>query len=682
MLLAGLLSIAIPVLVHLVQRERKRVVPFPSLMFLRKVPHQSVRRRAVRHWPLLAMRIIGLILIVLAFSRPYRLAGAGGSVAVVGAREVVVLVDRSFSMAYGDHWKRAQEAARRALGELTEGDRASLVFFGDEVEIGPRSTPDRPALLHAVNAAAPGPGRTRYGPALRAAAGLLESSKLGRREIVLISDFQKSGWDRAEDMHLPSGMTLTTMTVAGEPTSNAAVVGLSFDRTEAANGERVIASARIVNHSASPLTDRELALEVDGIRVDSKRISVGAGSAFLASFAPFVLGSRPVRVTARLAHDSLAPDDECSAVVRPGRHINVLVIESSNPGPDSSLYLVRALSVGSDPVFDSTVVRVDKLSSSDIAAADLIVLNDSRPPSGAAGRALDTRVRSGRGLLVALGERSTWGVEDPDLLPGKVGEVVDHRGSRGGTLGYIDYSHPVFEIFNAPRSGDLTSPHVFRYRRLIGERAAIARFDDGGLAVAERQADRGTVMVWTSTFDSYWNDFALSPVFVPFVQQAAKHLARYVAQRLAFTIGDALDPAELLSNAAKPAGLQSRPEAEVTVFGPDGAPVSPRAGASPGVVRLAAQGFYELRPRGAGRENSGWAAVNVAPIESDLESFDPAELARAVAAPGPVTGGGTLPELTPEDRERRQAVWWYLLVIGFLLLIAETVFASRLPRIA
>ena len=64
-------AIAIPIFVHLIQRERKQVVEFPSLMFLEKIPYQSVRRRRIRDWPLLAMRLAAILLIVLAFARPF-----------------------------------------------------------------------------------------------------------------------------------------------------------------------------------------------------------------------------------------------------------------------------------------------------------------------------------------------------------------------------------------------------------------------------------------------------------------------------------------------------------------------------------------------------------------------------------------------------------------------------------
>src|SRR4026207_717674 len=64
LVLVGLGALALPVLIHLIQRERKRVVEFPSLMFVRRIPYQSVRRRRIRHWLPLLMRAAALALIV------------------------------------------------------------------------------------------------------------------------------------------------------------------------------------------------------------------------------------------------------------------------------------------------------------------------------------------------------------------------------------------------------------------------------------------------------------------------------------------------------------------------------------------------------------------------------------------------------------------------------------------
>ena len=69
--LLGLAALAVPVLIHLTQKERKSVVQFPSLMFLRKIPYESVQRRRIRDWLLLALRLAAIALIVTAFARPF-----------------------------------------------------------------------------------------------------------------------------------------------------------------------------------------------------------------------------------------------------------------------------------------------------------------------------------------------------------------------------------------------------------------------------------------------------------------------------------------------------------------------------------------------------------------------------------------------------------------------------------
>ncbi len=647
--LGALLAVAIPIAVHLVQRDRQRVVAFPSLMFLRKIPTQAVRRRALRHWPLLAIRTLAFILLALAFARPFA-GGASGATTGGGDRDVVILLDRSLSMGYGDRWTRAQSEARRIVGALAPGDRGTLALFDTEVEFGPRSASDRGALGLAIDRAVPGARATRIGAAIRAAAGQLETSDLPRREIVLISDFQRSAWDRSPAMGLPPGVTFRTVSVAEPSGGNTAVTGLTFERLAVAGGDRVTPTVRLANWGTSAAGNRELVLDVDGHRLDAVRVSLGAESVTTRVLAPFMVAGTPVKVAAGLEADALPADNDFFAVVRPGGRIPVLVVESSNPSPDASLYLARAIGVGVDPAFAVTVTRADRVTPAQIAAASVVILNDTRVPSGPAARALDTAVRNGTGLFVALGERSQWGRDDPDLLPGTLGTMVDRSGTRGGTLGFVDYSHPVFEIFSTPRSGDLSAARVFRSRALTSPPSVLARFDDGAVALAERRVGQGTVLAWSSSLDSHWNDLALKPVFVPFVLQALVHLARYEPPRPWVTVGDAVP----------------------------GSPPAPGEAPAPAAV-VTAIGFHDVR---SGDATIVFAA-NADPAESDLSSFDPADLAAAVRggeSGAAARAGGRA--LTNEEQERRQSVWWYLLAAGLLLLVLDGLVASRLPRLA
>ena len=124
---AAMAGLAIPVLLHLTQREKKQIIRFPSLMFVRRIPYQSVRRRKIQHWLLLLVRVTALALIIFAFARPFIRQASLPVVPGTGARELVVLLDTSYSMGFADRWERARAAANDAINRMSGSDRGSEI---------------------------------------------------------------------------------------------------------------------------------------------------------------------------------------------------------------------------------------------------------------------------------------------------------------------------------------------------------------------------------------------------------------------------------------------------------------------------------------------------------------------------------------------------------------------------
>ena len=178
-------------------------------MFVRRIPYQSVRRRRIRHWAAAADARGGdRCCIVAAFARPFFQQGAVAAAVGGGAREVVILLDQSASMGYGDHWTaRAGRRAQRSCAAWapTTARRSCCSARTPRRTCARRS--DRARLEAAINAAKVGSGATRFGPALKLAESILSRSPLKRREAVLISDFQRSGWSGSEEVRFPEGMT-------------------------------------------------------------------------------------------------------------------------------------------------------------------------------------------------------------------------------------------------------------------------------------------------------------------------------------------------------------------------------------------------------------------------------------------------------------------------------------------
>jgi hypothetical protein len=101
-----------------------------------------------------------------------------------------------------------------------------------------------------------------------------------------------------------------------------------------------------------------------------------------------------------------------------------------------------------------------------------------------------------------------------------------------------------------------------------------------------------------------------------------------------------------------------------------------------GLLELSQQGIYEVRSSATTTGRPEAIAVNIDPPESDLAPLDPNELVAAVTGHATPTAAsaGTTAEMTREDTERRQSLWWYLLVAGLLLLAGEMAFANHLSQ--
>src|SRR4029079_12271169 len=99
---------------------------------------------------------------------------------------------------------------------------------------------------------------------------------------------------------------------------------------------------------------------------------------------------------------------------------------------------------------------------------------------------------------------------------------------------------------------------------------------------------------------------------------------------------------------------------------------------APTPLQLEEPGFYEVHGRGS--QGTVRLASNLDTAESDLSSLDTQEMTAALAgrAGANASANADTPVLTPEDQERRQNFWWYLLLAGIVLLGVETAISNRM----
>ena len=665
--LAGLAAIAIPVLIHMIHRERKETIAFPSLMFLRKVPYRSVRRQKLRHLLLLAVRCLAILIVVIAFTRPFLRDRVSAGAAAPDGREVVVLLDRSYSMAHGERWSRAIAAARSVAAGIGARDRVSLVTFGASAAqlTEPASGAARVEVV--LNSLLPSSEPTRIAAGFRMAGQILSASEMPKKEIVLISDFHRYGWTASDEATLPARTTVRTVDVSRGERDDVAVAGVAVARRQEGARARATVMARTTNLGDAPRTV-DATLELAGRRVETKRVTLPAKSSAQVVFAPVSVAAEPTRAIVRITPDAQPSNDAFHFAVAEESGAAALIIEPTRARQNQSLFLTRAMAVTDDPPVRTDVTSA--ITGANARGRSLVVINETGLPAGAVGRELRTVVAAGGILLIVPGERGLGAVapEWATVLPAQVGAIVD-RGE-AGRWASVDFSNPLFEPFRSARA-DFSSVTVSRYRTLTPATdtdRVMARLDDGSPLLVERAVGAGRVMMLAISLDANWTDLPFHPLWVPFVHQLARRSLAGKETRSWFTAPHVLDVSR---------------EGDVIVESPSGSRTRIAPDSSRPVIELRERGFYEVRGArtaiGAGRP----VAVNVDLAESDLSHLDPAELVAALTwrgARGAAAAAATEFQGTSDELERRQAIWWYLLVAGLLLLGAETLLANRISR--
>src|SRR5262249_18745266 len=159
---------------HLVRRTRAPRIEFPSLMFVRRIPQRTIRKRRMQNWLLFALRCLAFMLLVFAFVRPY--FGTGQADGNQGQRANVILLDSSFSLRYGNRFELAKQRAGAVI-DLTRGNEPTkIVTFGQSYEAQNKFTTDTNQLKSVVNSLQPGFSGTDYVQALRGAEGLFKET--------------------------------------------------------------------------------------------------------------------------------------------------------------------------------------------------------------------------------------------------------------------------------------------------------------------------------------------------------------------------------------------------------------------------------------------------------------------------------------------------------------------------
>jgi hypothetical protein len=681
----GAAAISLPVIIHWLTRPRPVTVPLSTLRFVREAVQQKRARHRLRDWIILALRAAAVALLAWAFARP--LIGAKPLIADAPGDAVrVVILDRSQSMAAVSNGVQAFERARPAAAKqlaYSPGRRVNLIFAGAKpvpVFQGPSS--NFSAVQEALAAAKPLPENLNLKAALeRAGEMLAKSAPETRKELIVISDFQRTNWSSADFSPLPKETLIQFESAAPKETpANLAIVRVGPQGRVEQNRETRI-DVEVGNYSNTP---RDVQAEVN----------VGGATVRVAGHCPpgtrTTLGGECVLPAAGWlggeaklagAADALVADDVRPFVlnVRPAPTFALLTREPAAPKPTSSHYLELALAPirPRDNRPAEKVIRIDSTTfdRESLGSADLIVIDHPGRLTNESTRLLASMLRRGRPVLYVAAEPA-----DATNL----GQLADAAGAdlkmpvqfipppagQGRRDLFIASTRKESGLFNVFGDGLNAALAPLRFsgglatRKLEGGLAddVVATYSDQSAAIVVTACGAGTLaVVNTSLADS---NMPGSPVFVSLTGELVNRLLSrskstdtvaagetaisYLAPEVAGTAGLTIQP---------PAGLDVNAAANLGELAEESGSVIWRwpAAGTPGVYRV---------KRGA---TDVFALASAVPAqEADLQSIDPAVLKDRLA------GGRTVAyQNVGEDDQRRDTRWAWLAALCAACMICE-----------
>jgi len=669
--LFGSLALAIPVLIHLVRREKSEIVLFSSLMFLLKVPKQAIRQQKIKNLLLMALRLLLLALLVTAFARPYLTQNTNAAAGTSNNRGIVLLLDNSYSMRYGTNFDRLKTEARRRIDAMTGGDKMAMIAFNESATMLGQPSSDKGTLKAAVDTLEPSYAGTRYYEAFTLADRVFSQMASAQRQLVIVSDFQRNGWNRSSrESVIGSDVKTEYVNLAVENPTNIGIdsvsiePAVSFARTYTGR-----VTARIHNHRKDQPVTVPISVSINEKETARKTIMVAPNGTTLAEFTGFDLpiGFSKGRVRIE-ADDPLKLDNDFLFALDRREKLSVLVVDAGRAR--QSFFLRQAYTSSPDLPYAVTVTPLQSVTSEELGKHDVVVLNDVPRLSDNLRNRLDELRKTGQGQLVILGENADTGWWNSYAkLPVKTTQkifVAKDRGRPSVAMTTYDHNHSIFKPFETSTKLALNSAQFFAYVGMEAKpgAAVLAKFEDGSPVIIESPKEDHGMLVFNSTVDNKWNDFPLKPSFLPLFHEMVSYLSRYNESQGWYALGEGIPVV---------GGLES---AAAAVIDPNGARQT-LGQLSSGQARFFSPvmpGFHEIRVG----PDTRVVAVNPPASESNLEVMPPEDLIASIQrTQGESQQAGFFDEEDREEYARHQTGWWYFLLFALLAGIAEIYIANR-----
>ncbi|HLX62268.1 MAG TPA: BatA domain-containing protein [Planctomycetota bacterium] len=575
--IAGAASSSIPIIIHLLNKQRYKKVVWGAMHWLWASFRKSRRRLQVEQLILLIVRTLILLLLGCALARPIL-----GGLIFSGrpATHRVIVLDNSYSMGQllGGRplFEKAKSLAADLAGQMTASDELDVLLTGsgsadvskEERLVNSKELLKKSETVNAINSATLGDGGTDLPRAIAAACKVIvdKKSKNARKEIIVITDSTRNAWLRpdqqprkvegADEAAIADAFSnpntkphIVVMRIPGDPnTDNFAASSIEID-------EKVLPARvdkQLIGTINSFAAENKSGLNVK-LKIDNEEVSTETMGNLTKAKPETVTfrysfgepGSHSVAIEVE-SGDILPNDNTAYLAVDVEDQLRVLCVDGAQrAGANASAtdYLRQALSpskseelnAGKMPLFPK-VIADSAFIEENLDDYRLIIFANVAgtiiPPEKI--KALEQYVKAGGSLLIFVGDRvdpQIYNRDFDELLPMKLGEIVggDDRDGPKETVNDKFLDHPAIAKFKGIKGLSLAQLQTFKRFKFVprpksDDVRVVLTYENDEPCAVERKVGDGRVIVFGTSADASWTRWPEKADYMPLMNFVALDL--------------------------------------------------------------------------------------------------------------------------------------------------------------
>lgn len=546
-ILFGLFAASIPVIIHLFNLRKLKKIEFSTLAFLKELQKNKIRKIKLKQWILLALRVLIILFIVMAFARPTLKSFQIGGTTSAAKTTAIFILDDTFSMSVvdqkGSYFNQGKEIINKVVSQLQEGDEVGLILVSNPKKEN-KLTSNLSEFLKTTDQLDLNYTSGDINSALVKSAQLISESKNFNKEIYVLSDFQKDkiiNKNITNDLSelLNESVKLYSFDLSDKDVFNLSVDDLKINNQIFEKDKPVSFSITVTNNSNQDVNSAVVSLFLDNERAAQKSFDVKAGQSTNVEIEAVPKSTGFIDVTAEIETDEIEQDNKRFASLFIPEKISVGLFAENN---NDLSFVDLALQTTGETKYLIERKNINQLSSQQLNKYQTIIFSANSLISGI--ELIKNYIQNGGGLFLfpsSVPDQSTLNQFYSQLGLGVNSSFVGKVNSNDLKIKFdkTDFNHPIFQnVFQNDEKKKYESPEINAYYKNSSAGNQIISLVDGSSFLSEIRFGKGKILVFNCAPVLTWSDFPIKSIFAPLMNKSVAYLSSKERDQNIFIAGE------------------------------------------------------------------------------------------------------------------------------------------------